>query len=304
MPQCQALSTERCQRSAQEAGLYCAEHAADSSKLVEAFHKAKREADALEILVVDMQSTGISEQLRDCDEAGAAAAVLKTYVDRLDKVIKMAEKYEVLFGAENSLSSKECISELRKKRDAALELHQVESWKSMLRGLDPKSHTASVPQHAQAAETQCQAFLETEGCTPCPDSAAQGRRFCLAHDLNHSRSLSSLEKARTQCRESLDDYESVFGSGPREETMRFLQKYIVSLRTVIGHLQEHQQQFHCKMEEQHAAAVTQLTEKRRKAMSQVDDLVMWGTIVSLGKKAAPFGSLAFFVLLLCIVLSQ
>ena len=55
-----------------------------------------------------------------------------------------------------------------------------------------------------------------------------------------------LEKARSQSRGLLDDYEGAFGSGAREETIKLLQKYIVSVRAVMEHLEEHQRQFSCK----------------------------------------------------------
>ncbi|TFK81053.1 hypothetical protein K466DRAFT_667361 [Polyporus arcularius HHB13444] len=308
MPQCQALpSTGRCQNSAQEPGLYCAEHTAEATKHVDAYNTAKREADALEILVADFAKADISEQLRDFGEAGTAAAVLKAFADRLDRAIKVAEEYQVHFGAQvaDGLASKESLADLGKKRDAAFEvLAKAELWRSNTRELDPKPTVASIPRQAQAAENRCQAYLETEGCTPCPDPVAEGLRFCLAHHTKHSSSLSELEKARIQSRESLDDYENVFGSGSRAETIKFLQKYVVSVRMVMEHLEEHQQQFQCKTEEQHAVAISELEQKRKKAMLKVDDLVLWDNVVSLAKKAAPFGSMAFFVMLICIVLSQ
>ncbi|RDX51691.1 hypothetical protein OH76DRAFT_1401105 [Lentinus brumalis] len=306
MPQCQALPTEPCQRSAQEPGLYCAEHAAEATKHVDAYNTAKREADALEILVADISKANVSEQImRDFDEASTAVAVLKAFADRLNRAIKVAEEYQVHFGAENHLASKESVAELGKKRDAALEVLAKDARsKSVLRELEPRSAGASKSRQAQAAENRCQAYLETEGCTPCPDPVAEGLRFCLAHHAKHDTSLSGLEKARSQCRESLGDYESVFGSGSRAETIKLLQKYVVSVRMVMEHLEEHQQQFQCKTEEQHAVAISELEQRRKKAMSKVDDLVLWDNVVSLAKKAASFGSLAFFVILICIVLSQ
>ncbi len=104
MPQCQALpSTGRCQNSAQEPGLYCAEHAAEATKHVDAYNTAKREADALEILVADISKANVSEQImRDFDEASTAVAVLKAFADRLNRAIKVAEEYQVHFGAESA----------------------------------------------------------------------------------------------------------------------------------------------------------------------------------------------------------
>ena len=66
------------------------------------------------------------------------------------------------------------------------------------------------------------------------------------HDTKHSASLMKLEKARSQSRGLQDDYEGIFGSGAREETIKLLQKYIVSVRAVMEHLEEHQRQFGCK----------------------------------------------------------
>ncbi|RPD60265.1 hypothetical protein L226DRAFT_616780 [Lentinus tigrinus ALCF2SS1-7] len=316
MPQCQARAIEgvdpqeRCTMSAQAPELYCPEHTAEAARLADAYKKAQNEADALSVLVEDIGTKDVLEQSHNVDETSTAAAVLKAYTDRLDSMIKAAELYQVRFGAQSrhdGRASMESVSELEKKRDDALKvLAKAEFWKSVLKGLEPQSTFGPVPVSVQmqASAERCQAYLETEGCTRCPDPAAEGRRFCPAHDAQHRASLTGVEKARVQCHEFLDDYEGAFGSGSRGENIKLLQKYAVSVRSVMEHLEAHQQQYRCKTGEQHKKEMDDLTEKRRKVFSKLDDLVLFENVVYLVKKAAPFCSIGFFVLLLCIVLNQ
>ncbi len=128
MPQCQALLTEPCQRSAQEPGMYCAEHAVEATKHVDAYNTAKREADALEILVVDISKANVSEQImRDFDEASTAAAVLKAFADRLDRAVKVAEEYQVHFGAASAfvVALLACIESIAERGPRPLSLDRV-----------------------------------------------------------------------------------------------------------------------------------------------------------------------------------
>ena len=97
MSQCQTVFKERCVSSAQAPGLYCPEHAAEAARHVDAYNKAQREVNALAVLVEGFQSSDsdMSPQLHNVDEASAAVAVLKTYVDRLNWMIGVAEGYQM-----------------------------------------------------------------------------------------------------------------------------------------------------------------------------------------------------------------
>ena len=99
MSQCQTVFKERCVSSAQAPGLYCPEHAAEAARHVDAYNKAQREVNALAVLVEGFQSSDsdMSPQLHNVDEASAAVAVLKTYVDRLNWMIGVEEGYQMHF---------------------------------------------------------------------------------------------------------------------------------------------------------------------------------------------------------------
>ena len=168
MSKCQTVFKERCVSSAQAPGLYCPEHATEAARHVDAYNKAQREVNALAVLVEGFQSSDsdMSPQLHSVDEASAAVAVLKTYVDQLNWMIGVAENHQVQFagsGGEHMRAvhsqptafflhvaeeppaiDSGSITDLKSKRDAALEhLAKAESLKSVLKEIESEVYVGT-----------------------------------------------------------------------------------------------------------------------------------------------------------------
>ncbi|RPD60247.1 hypothetical protein L226DRAFT_526539 [Lentinus tigrinus ALCF2SS1-7] len=301
---------------------YCQEHYKEYRRQTDAYKKATREAEELEVPVDGLMARGVSG-IKASEEVAMNEEIVRTYADCLERAIRGREDHHKEFFVEADAAHKEYLDMLRRKRENALafldiiearrqtlwiqaaherkrqqetERRQQELEKARLRRLEEEERLKKVERDRAKPSTKhagvmarCAAHLAYEEHTRCAVPVPVHQRFCHAHRDEHRAASDKVElaalaaqKAEFKVDETCRRRKS--GEASFQDMIADIRSYLDALDEQLQVVEAHQQRFQCKGAVCHESEMAELKSRRDKVKQTLETKISaLETVESIGE---------------------